>query len=251
MASPPIPVLVSWSSGKDSAWTVHTLRQQPERYDVRGIFTTVTGPFERVSIHSTPLAVLEAQADRLGLPLYPIRIPFPCPNTAYEAAMEAFLDQVRALPDPLTATHFAFGDLYLEDVRRYREDRLRGTGFHPLFPLWGLDTREYAETVIGAGTKAIVNALGSGPLGREFVGRWYDRQFLADLPPGVDPAGENGEFHTCVTAGPMFSSPIPARPGEIVERSVAGPADDADDGVHRRAPARRTVFYADVVAEAG
>lgn len=242
MARRPTPVLVSWSSGKDSAWTVQTLRQSPDQYEIRGIFTTVTGPFERVSIHSTPLWALEAQARRLGLPLYPIRIPFPCPNTAYEAAMEQFLDQVRTLPTHLGAAHLAFGDLYLEDVRRYREDRLRNTGFTPLFPIWGLDTRQYAETIVSAGMRAIVNALGPGPLGREFAGRWYDREFLADLPVGVDPAGENGEFHTCVVDGPMFSSPIRARPGEIVERTVAGPADHGVRG-------RRTVFYADVVPE--
>ena len=132
----PIPVMVSWSSGKDSAWALHTLRQQPDVYEVRGIFTTVTTTFDRISIHSTPRWVLKLQSERLGLPLYEIAIPSPCTNAQYEAAMKAFLDRVQALPEDRTASHLAFGDLFLEDIRRYREDKLRGTGFTPLFPVW-------------------------------------------------------------------------------------------------------------------
>ncbi len=247
----PLPVLVSWSSGKDSAWALHTLRQEPERYDVRGIFTTVTPHFDRVSIQATPRAVLQLQAERLGLPRYEIPIPYPCPNEAYEAAMLEFIERMRALPDYLTASTFAFGDLFLEDVRQYREDRLAGTGFTPIFPLWGSDTRELAARMIAGGLRAVVTALNGALLPRSFAGRWFDHELLADLPAGVDPLGENGEFHTCVLDGPMFTSPIPGRPGEIVERTFEipdedGDAADGDDGVHQRDESPATYFYADI-----
>ena len=149
----PTPVLVSWSSGKDSAWALHTLRQQSEHYDVRGIFTTVTKTFDRVSIHSTPAWVLKQQAEKLGVPLYEIPIPYPCSNAIYEEAMRKFLAEVEALPEHLTASHFAFGDLFLEDIREYREDKLKGTGFTPIFPVWGEDTTLLAEKMIAAGLR--------------------------------------------------------------------------------------------------
>lgn len=241
----PLPVMVSWSSGKDSAWALHTLRQQPELYEVRGIFTTVTTTFDRISIHSTPRWVLKLQSERLGLPLYEIAIPSPCTNALYEAAMHAFLDRVKALPEDRTATHLAFGDLFLEDIRRYREDKLRGSGFTPIFPVWGNDTSRLAETMIAAGVRAIITA-GDARLPSDRVGRWFDRQFLADLPVGVDPLGENGEFHTCVIDGPMFSAPIEARPGEVVQREI--PPTPDDDGVHRQGSSPTFVTYADIVA---
>ena len=241
----PIPVMVSWSSGKDSAWALHTLRQQPEVYEVRGIFTTVTTTFDRISIHSTPGWVLKLQSERLGLPLYEIGIPSQCTNAQYEAAMRAFLERVQALPADRTASHLAFGDLFLEDIRRYREDRLRGTGFTPLFPVWGSDTSRLAETMIDAGVRAIITA-GDARLPGDMVGRWFDRQFLADLPAGVDPLGENGEFHTCVIAGPMFTCPIQAQPGEVVRREIPPVRDD--DGVHSRRSTPTFVTYADIVA---
>ena len=228
-STPRTPVLVSWSSGKDSAWTFHTLRQQGERYDVRGIFTTVTKAFDRVSIHSTPSWILKLQSERLGVPLYEIPIPYPCSNAQYEAAMLQFLDRVRGLPEHLTVSHFAFGDLFLEDIRRYREDKLSGTGFTPLFPIWGQETPTLAQEMIASGVRAIVTALNPTKLPAEFAGRWFDRQFLADLPAEVDPLGENGEFHTCVTDGPMFTSPIEAQPGRIVQRDIVS-ADDDDSG---------------------
>ena len=153
------PVLVSWSSGKDSAWALHVLRQQPERYDVRGIFTTVTPHFDRVAIQATPVPVLRVQAERLGLPLYEIPIPYPCSNEEYEAAMAAFLDMVRGLPPDLTAGTFAFGDLFLEDIRAYREAKLAGTGFEAIFPVWGMPTAELAQTMLRSGLKAIVTAV--------------------------------------------------------------------------------------------
>ena len=236
---PPTPILVSWSSGKDSAWALHTLRQQPDRYDVRGIFTTVTPHFDRVSIQATPRAVLRLQAERLGLPLYEIPLPYPCPNEAYEAAMRAFLDEVRALPAELNADAFAFGDLFLEDIREYRESNLRGTGFSAVFPIWGLPTERLAQTMLDSGLRAIVTAVSpTSQLDRSFAGRWFDHSFLADLPDGTDPLGENGEFHTCVVAGPMLSAPIPARPGQIVGRPVSRNHDGSGGTV--------TAWYADV-----
>ena len=237
---PPQPVLVSWSSGKDSAWALHVLRQQPERYDVRGIFTTVTPHFDRVAIQATPIRVLRVQAERLGLPLYEIPIPYPCSNEEYEAAMVEFLDMVRGLPPELTANTFAFGDLFLEDIRAYRESKLAGTGFDAIFPVWGMPTAELAQTMLHAGLKAIVTAVSpSSQLDRSFAGRWFDQSFLDDLPAGTDPLGENGEFHTCVVAGPMLSRPIPAQPGETVGRPVSRNHDGTGGTV--------TAWYADVV----
>ena len=241
---PPIPVLVSWSSGKDSAWALHTLRQQPEHYDVRGIFTTVTAAFDRVSIHATPRRILKLQSEKLEVPLYEIPIPSPCSNAQYEAAMQRFLKQIQALPRHLTVSHVAFGDLFLEDIRRYREEKLSDTGITPLFPLWGKDTATLAETMIASGVRAIVTAGNPRTLPDGFVGRWFDRQFLDDLPNDVDPLGENGEFHTCVIDGPMFTSPIQALPGRIVQRQVA-PAD-GDDGIHSNTPYPVYVTYADI-----
>ena len=171
---------MSWSSGKDSAWALHVLRQQPERYDVRGIFTTVTPHFDRVAIQATPIRVLRVQAERLGLPLYEISIPYPCSNEEYEAAMVQFLDMVRSLPPELTANTFAFGDLFLEDIRAYRESKLAGTGFDAIFPVWGMPTAELAQTMLHAGLQAIVTAVSPsfaarpqlcGPLVRSIVSR--------------------------------------------------------------------------------
>ena len=170
----PVPVLVSWSSGKDSAWALHTLRQQSEHYDVRGIFTTVTKTFDRVSIHSTPAWVLKQQAEKLGVPLYEIPIPYPCSNAIYEEAMRKFLAEVEALPEGLGASHFAFGDLFLEDIREYREDKLKGTGFTPIFPVWGEDTTLLAEKMIASGMRAIITALNPTKVPADFAGRWFD-----------------------------------------------------------------------------
>ena len=243
--------MVSWSSGKDSAWALHQLRRQPERYDVRGIFTTVTPAFDRVSIQATPRRILQLQAERLGLPLYEIEIPYPCPNTAYEAAMRAFLDRIRALPPEQSTDTLAFGDLFLADIRAYREDRLADTGFTPIFPIW-LDspaqTAALAEEMIDSGLRAVVTALNPSRIPAEFAGRWFNRDLLADLPDGVDPLGENGEFHTCVLDGPMFDAPIAAHPGRIVSRQIALVDDNEDDGIHQR-PAdgeHPTYVYADI-----
>ena len=243
----PTPVLVSWSSGKDSAWGLHTLRQQLDKYDVRGIFTTVTKTFDRVSIHSTPAWVLKQQAEKLGVPLYEIPIPYPCSNAIYEDAMRKFLSEVEELPSDLTASHFAFGDLFLEDIRAYREDKLKGTGFTPIFPVWGLDTTELAQEMISSGLRAIITALNPMKVPADFAGRWFDADLLADLPDGVDLLGENGEFHTCVVDGPMFSSPVAAKPGRIVQRDIESASKEKNDKIHSSSNTAPTYVYADVV----
>lgn len=241
----PVPVLVSWSSGKDSAWALHVLRQQPDVWDVRGVFTTVTPRFDRVSVHGTPRWTLKQQAERLGLPLHEVAIPYPCSNDAYEHAMNAFLQRVRELPETLTARCLAYGDLFLEDVRRYREDRLAGTGFTPVFPIWGTATRDLADTMLEAGLRAVVTAVDPSLAPESLAGRFFDRALLAELPPAVDPLGENGEFHTCALEGPMFSSAVAARPGRVVRRPVARSAETDPDAP---SPARFCV-YADLERE--
>ncbi len=242
----PVPILVSWSSGKDSAWALQTLRQQSERYEVRGIFTTVTKTFDRVSIHSTPAWVLKQQAEKIGVPLYQIPIPYPCSNAIYEEAMRKFLAEVEALPEHLGASHFAFGDLFLEDIREYREDKLKGTGVTPIFPIWGRDTTELAQEMIASGIRAIITALNPTQMPADFAGRWFDAKLVADLPQKVDPLGENGEFHTCVIDGPMFSSPVAAKPGRVVQRNIVS-KKDKDDKIHSSRNSSPTYIYADIV----
>ena len=237
--------MVSWSSGKDSAWSLHLLRQQPEIFEVRGIFTTVNVTHDRIAIHSTPRWVLQMQAERLELPLFQISIPSPCTNVQYEAAMQQFLDRIQALPESETAEHLAFGDLFLEDIRAYREEKLRGTGFTPVFPVWGCNTAELAETMIESGMRAVITA-GDSRIPSRLVGSRFDREFLASLPDGVDPLGENGEFHTCVLDGPMFSSPIQAESGQIVIKEI--PPVTEDDGIHTPTPEPTYITYADIVA---
>jgi uncharacterized protein (TIGR00290 family) len=206
-------LLLSWSSGKDSAWALHCLRQRSE-YQIAGLLTTLNAAFDRVAMHSTRRALLEAQARAAGLPLYPVPLPWPCTNEHYETAMRSACDA--AIAGGIEA--IAFGDLFLEDVRRYREERLEGTGLKPVFPVWGLDTRQLAEDMIAGGLRARIVCVDPKKLPAEFAGREFDAQFLRDLPPGVDPCGENGEFHSAVYAGPMFSEPIPIETGEVVER---------------------------------
>ena len=209
----PIPTLVSWSSGKDSAWSLHLLRQNPE-YQVVGLLTTLNTEFNRVAMHSTRREVLEAQAEAAGLPLHIIPLPWPCSNEAYEAAMRAACD--KAIASGIKA--IAFGDLFLEDIRRYREERLSGTGLTPLFPVWKLDTHALLREMIAAGVKTRIVCIDPKKLAKEFAGRDLDEKFLCDLPEGIDPCGENGEFHTCVYDGPMFRHPISVESGEVVER---------------------------------
>ncbi len=207
------PTLVSWSSGKDSAWSLHLLQQNPE-YQVVGLLTTLNAEFNRVAMHSTRRQVLEAQAEAAGLPLHAIPLPWPCSNEAYEAAMRTAYDT--AIASGIKA--IAFGDLFLEDIRRYREERLSGTGLTPLFPVWKLDTHALLREMIAAGVKTRIVCIDPKKLAKEFAGRDLDESFLRDLPEGIDPCGENGEFHTCVYDGPMFRHPISVESGEVVER---------------------------------
>jgi uncharacterized protein (TIGR00290 family) len=205
--------VISWSSGKDSAFALsETLRQ--EELEVVGLLTTVTKTYARVSMHGVRERLLELQAEASGLPLVRVEIPAPCPNEVYEREMAKAIASMRS--DGVT--HLVFGDLFLQDIRDYRESRLGPTGMKPVFPLWGRDTRQLAREMIERGLEAVVVCLDPRKLSRNFAGRRFDDHFLHDLPPSVDPCGENGEFHTFVTAGPMFSRPIPVVVGSTVER---------------------------------
>jgi uncharacterized protein (TIGR00290 family) len=207
-------ILVSWSSGKDSAWMLHTL-QQTHPGQVQGLLTTVNGAFDRVAMHGVRREVLEAQARAAGLPLSQVPLPWPCSNAEYESLMA---EAVRGfVADGFT--HVAFGDLFLEDVRRYREDRLAGTGLQPLFPLWKTgSTTDLAEAMIAGGLRATLSTVDPRKLDPSFAGRSFDRALLSELPAGVDPCGENGEFHSCVWDGPMFREPVRVATGNVVER---------------------------------
>jgi uncharacterized protein (TIGR00290 family) len=206
-------VLLSWSSGKDSAWTLHVLRADPE-VEIVGLLTTVNTTHERVAMHSTRRAILEAQARVVGLPLHVIQLPWPCSNEVYERAMRAAIESARKSG----VTHIAFGDLFLEDIRAYRSKQLEGSGLEPLFPIWHELTEPLARRMIDAGVEAFLTCVDPKRLSRSFAGRKFDHTLLNDLPDGVDRCGENGEFHTCVLAGPMFREPLPAAVGEVVER---------------------------------
>jgi uncharacterized protein (TIGR00290 family) len=206
--------LVSWSSGKDSAWMLHTLRQaQPGA--VAGLLTTTNAAFDRVAMHGVRRGVLEAQAAAADLPLHVVPLPWPCSNDDYDRVMAAAVAAFVA--DGFT--HVAFGDLFLEDVRAYRESRLAGTGLAPLFPLWRtMPTPDLARTMIDGGLRAQLAVVDPARLDAAFAGRAFDHRLLDDLPAGVDPCGENGEFHSCVTGGPMFSRPLDVVTGETVVR---------------------------------
>lgn len=206
-------VLVSWSSGKDSAWTLHVLRQRAD-IEVAGLLTTVNEAFGRVAMHAVRRTLLEAQAAAAGLPLWPVPIPYPCPNEIYEARMAATM--ARAVRDGIDAV--AFGDLFLEDVRQYREERLRPLGVEPLFPLWGEPTSRLARAMLDAGVRALVTCVDPKQAPPSLAGRPWDAGLLASLPATADPCGERGEFHTFVWDGPMFTAPVPVVVGDVVER---------------------------------
>jgi uncharacterized protein (TIGR00290 family) len=206
-------VLVAWSSGKDSAWTLHTLRQDPQ-VEVGALLTTFNEAVNRVAMHAVRRSLVEAQARATGLPLWAVPIPSPCPNEIYEERMRAAMTRAAAAG----FTHVAFGDLFLEDVRRYREERLAGTGLTPIFPIWGRPTLELADEMIGAGLEAVLTCVDPRVIDRRFAGRRYDATLLSELPDSVDPCGERGEFHTFCCAGPMFTQPIDVTVGEVVER---------------------------------
>jgi uncharacterized protein (TIGR00290 family) len=205
--------LLAWSSGKDSAWSLHVLRAQAE-VEVVGLLTTINEAFDRVAMHAVRTELLRAQADAAELPLWPVPIPWPCSNPAYESAMDTAMGRARAAG----IAHVAFGDLFLEDIRRYREVRLAPTGIAPLFPLWGTPTDALARRMVDAGLRARLSCVDPKRLDARFAGREFDAALLTELPPSVDPCGERGEFHTFAYDGPMFRRPVPIRAGEVVTR---------------------------------
>lgn len=208
-------ILLAWSGGKDSTLALAELRRSPE-YQVAGLITTVTSVYDRVSIHGTRRSILEAQAGALGLPVFEATLPPDAGNAVYEAA---WARAIRAAEDAVGPVRgIAYGDLFLEDVRRFREDLARRAGYHPLFPIWGWDTRDLAHSFVREGYEAYVTCVDTTQLDARFAGRRYDRSFLDELPTSVDPAGERGEFHTCVVAGPGFRHPIRVQVGERVRR---------------------------------
>ena len=205
--------MLCWSSGKDSAWTLNVLRQRQE-VEVVGLLTTINEVHDRVAMHAVRVALLQAQAEVVGLPLWTVPIPSPCSNQQYEMAMRTAIE--RALADGVTV--MAFGDIFLEEVRQYRETQLAGTGLSPLFPIWGLSTTFLARAMVSAGLRARITCVDPKQIPASFVGREFDDALLADLPPSADPCGERGEFHTFAYAGPMFRHSVPIQTGEIVTR---------------------------------
>ncbi len=206
-------VILSWSSGKDSAWALHLLRQTPG-IELLGLLTTVNQAFDRVAMHAVRQQLLEQQAEAAGLPLVTVPLPWPCPNEEYERLMRDA--SARMLAAGVQAV--AFGDLFLEDIRQYRVDQLAKAGLEPLFPLWGMPTPQLARTMIAAGQKARITCVDPRKLDPGFAGRDFDLALLNDLPAAVDPCGENGEFHTFVYESPAYSRPIPIRSGDVIER---------------------------------
>lgn len=204
---------LSWSSGKDSAWCLEAVRRQGE-FNVEALLTTIIAEHQRVAMHAVRETLLQAQAASAGLPVVTVPIPYPCPNTAYEAAMAEAMRRARNEG----ITHIVFGDLFLEDIRRYRKEKLAGTGIEPVFPLWGLDTHRLAREMVDSGLRALLTCIDPAKLDRSFAGRTFDSDLLGDLPSIVDPCGENGEFHTFAYAGPMFKAPVDVEAGIIVER---------------------------------
>ncbi len=213
MADVRTPVVFSWSAGKDSAFGLWTLLRDPD-LEVRALLTTLTEGYNRVSMSGVRHELLDRQAETIGLPVIKVWIPPQCVNEVYEHRMASTLDSVEFQG----IEHVAFADLFLEDIRAYREERLARVGKHGLFPIWGQDTAMLARQMIASGFRAVVVCVDPRTLDPAFAGRDFDEDFLADLPEGVDPCGENGEFHTFVHQGPLFRAPIPYRTGEIVTR---------------------------------
>lgn len=210
-------ILLSWSGGKDSAWTLHVLRQAEQfrnRYEVARLLTTVNERFGRVAIHGFREELLERQAQATGLSLWRVPLPFPCSNEEYESRMSVVCE--RAVQEGFTG--IAFGDLFLEEIRAYREEKLKGTGLKPVFPLWEIPTSQLAREMMAGGLRARLTCVDPNRVPAEFAGRDWNSELLQELPHGADPCGENGEFHTFAYAGPMFARPIPVVAGEQVMR---------------------------------
>jgi uncharacterized protein (TIGR00290 family) len=205
--------LLSWSSGKDSAWALHVLRQRSD-VEIVGLLTTINEVHDRVAMHAVRTELLRAQAEAADLPLWTVPIPSPCSNAQYEAAMEKAI--ARAKENGISA--IAFGDLFLEDIRRYREEKLAQTGIAPLFPIWSIPTNKLARAMIAGGLRARITCVDPKQLDARFSGRDFDERLLAEMPASVDPCGERGEFHTFAFDGPMFARPIAIRSGETVTR---------------------------------
>jgi uncharacterized protein (TIGR00290 family) len=212
--------LLSWSSGKDSAWALHLLRNNPN-IDLVGLFTVINEKYNRVSMHATRLETLQRQADAAGMPLQTIHLPDPCTIEQSDAFMRNLVTEAAARG----VQCMAFGDLFLEDIRKYREDQLKGTGIVPLFPLWGIPTVQLAQQMLLAGLEACISSVDLKKLPSRFAGRRWSSDLLKEFPEGIDPCGENGEFHTVVVGGPMFQRAIPFTVGEIMERDGFAYAD--------------------------
>lgn len=205
--------LMSWSTGKDSAWTLYKL-QQNQDVELVGLFCTINKEFERVAIHGVRVELLKQQAERLRLPIEIIELPYPCSNADYETIMGQFIERAKGQ----AIEYFAFGDLFLEDIRNYREKQFKGSGIKPIFPIWGIPTDELSRDMVSSGVRAVITCIDPKQIPEEFVGRVYDDDFLDALPDTVDPCGENGEFHSFAFSGPMFKEPIDIVVGDIVHR---------------------------------
>jgi len=212
--------LIAWSSGKDSAWALHETRRAGD-LDIVGALTTVTDAFGRVSMHGVREELLQAQLEAAGLPAITVRIPYPCPNEVYEREMAAAIADAKAGG----VSHIIFGDLFLEDIRAYREAKLKDTGITPVFPLWQQATGPLAQKMIEGGVEAHIAVVDLKKLPADFAGRRFDAALIDALPAGADPCGENGEFHSFVSAGPMLAWSIPVKVGETVERDGFAFAD--------------------------
>ena len=205
-------VVLSWSSGKDSAWALYVLRQNPD-VEVVGLLTTINKKFERVAMHAVRKALLEKQAKALGMQITILELPFPCSNDDYEAIMGEYIESIKRDVDCM-----AFGDLFLEDIRAYREEKLAGTGIEPIFPLWGMQTDELSKTMVESGLRSVITCVNPKVIPKEFCGRIYNESLLEDLPESNDPCGENGEFHSFVFKAPTLNLDLNIRIGETIER---------------------------------
>ncbi|MDH5611018.1 MAG: adenine nucleotide alpha hydrolase [Gammaproteobacteria bacterium] len=205
--------MMSWSSGKDSAWALYQLQNNPE-IDLVGLFCTINKEFNRVTMHGVRVELLQKQADNIGLPLEIIEIPYPCSNIEYEQIMGEFVEKAKKMH----IENFAFGDLFLEEVRNYREEKLKNSGIKAIFPIWGIPTDELSRKMITNGLRTIITCINPKQTPDKFIGKEFDDNFLASLPETIDPCGENGEFHSFVFDGPMFKEKINIVLGDIVQR---------------------------------